>query len=96
VEEQTESPFGTVREAPPGYRTQSEDTSYAVERFLFERWRAMEPHEKAAIVTLCRIGLAERWPHADEGELDLRLAAIHAGREAMIRAVGFDPDLETR
>lgn len=89
-----------VGEPPPGYRTQSEDTSYRIERMLFERWREMEPHEKAAIVTslarathqLARIGLAERWPDADEREIDLRLAGFHLGREWIVRMTGFDPE----
>lgn len=95
---------GEVHEPPAGYRLQSEDGSYAVERRLFERWSAMEPHEKAAIVTgltratheLARIGLAERWPQADERELDLRLAAFHVGRDWILQVTGFDVDAGPR
>lgn len=93
-----------VNEPPPGYRMQSEDTSYAIERMLFARWREMEPHEKAAIVTslarathdLARIGLAERWPRADEREIELRLACFHIGREWIVRMTGFDPEAKQR
>jgi hypothetical protein len=59
-------------ERPPGYRTQSEDTSYAAERVLVERWRSMGLDEKAALTalasrdlhTLCVAGLKHRLPAA--------------------------------
>lgn len=40
---------------PPGYRTQSEDTSHEVERLLIEAYRRMPASEKAhRIVETCR------------------------------------------
>lgn len=85
---------------PPGYRTQSEDTSYAAERFLFEAYRRMPPWEKADRLSavsrfaqeLSLIGLRQRYPGASVEELRLRLAAFRLGRETMIRLMGWDPD----
>jgi hypothetical protein len=85
---------------PPGYRTQSPDTSYAAERFLFARLRELPAWRK--IEMLCSLnraardlaltGLRRRHPHASESELRLRLAALRLDRETVIRACGWDPD----
>jgi hypothetical protein len=83
----------TSSHPPPGYRTQSPDTSYWAERLLFDHWRGLAPREKAEIVSaLCRmthrlslIGLRQRHPHADEEELELRAAAQRLGRDVVER-----------
>ena len=43
-------------EAPPGYVTQSPDTSYEAEQRQLERWRAMTPVQKLALVDELRRG----------------------------------------
>jgi hypothetical protein len=104
VSAEADGTWGELHEPPAGYRLQSEDGGYAVGRRPLERWSAMEPHEKAAIVTgltratheWARIGLAERWPRADDRELDLRLAAFDVGRDWMLNLTGFDVDAGAR
>ena len=90
---------------PPGYRLQSEDTTYEVELLLFERWRAMSSHEKAALVdqasrdldTLCRAGLRHRMPEASEHEISIRAMALKYGKELVHRAMGLEvPDEDVR
>ena len=90
---------------PPGYRTQSEDTSYEVEQMLFERWRSMDPDEKAALVaqasrdlhSLCVAGLAHRIPAAGTRELELRARALEYGEELLRRMLGVEiPDESVR
>ena len=87
---------------PPGYRTQSEDTSYPAERILFERWRTMRIEDKAALVSeLCRslyrlslAGLAARHPNESREELERRAAALWVGRdlvEAIAKAAPSRP-----
>ena len=77
---------------------QSEDTSYEVELMLFERWRSMDPGEKAALVgqassdlreTLLA-GLRHRMPSATERELQIRLLALAHGKEIVHRMLGVD------
>lgn len=86
---------------PPGYVTQSADTSYEVERALFERWRSMSLDEKAALVarasrdlhTLCLAGLRHRLPMASERELEIRAMALEYGKDVVLRTLGVDvPD----
>jgi hypothetical protein len=90
---------------PPGYRTQSEDTSYAAELVLFERWRGMSLDEKAALVaessrdlhTLCLAGLRHRLPQASARELEIRAMALKYGKEIVQRVLGIDvPDESVR
>ena len=84
------------------YRTQSEDTSEAIERLQVEAWRSWTPAEKLArMVAMTRrlqeIQLAEirrRHPDADEWELKMRLASRRLDPELMRRAFGWDPDVE--
>ncbi|NOT30152.1 MAG: hypothetical protein HOP15_06875 [Planctomycetes bacterium] len=92
-------------EAPPGYRTQSEDTTYAAERILFERWRTLRLDEKAALVarasrdlhTLCLAGLKHRLPEASARELEIRAMALKYGKELVQRVLGIDvPDESVR
>jgi hypothetical protein len=90
---------------PPGYRTQSEDTSYAAERLLFERWRAMDVDEKARLVNaasadlhaLCVAGLRSRLPEAGAREMELRVLALKYGKALVRDLLGVDvPDESTR
>ena len=91
-----------MRQAPPpGYRTQSEDTSYETELALFERWRGMDPGEKAELIgsassalhELCMAGLSQRLPQASARELELRALALKYGNEVVRRLLGSDvPD----
>jgi hypothetical protein len=90
---------------PPGYRTQSEDTSYEVEQMLFERWRSMDPAEKAALVgdssaalrELSLAGLEQRLPDASPRELELRLLALLYGKELVRALLGIEvPDESVR
>jgi len=90
---------------PPGYRTQSEDTSYEVEQMLFERWRSMDPAEKAALVGEASVGLRElglagleqRLPDASRRELELRLLALLYGKEIVRTLLGIEvPDESVR
>jgi hypothetical protein len=90
---------------PPGYRTQSEDTSYEVEQMLFERWRSMDPTEKAALVgaasvalqDLTMAGLEQRLPGASRRELELRALALMYGKELVRDLAGIEvPDESVR
>jgi hypothetical protein len=84
---------------PPGYRTQSPDTSYAAEQVLIEAWRRMSLAEKArrvsddcrAVERLALAGIRLRYPSADAREIQLRLAALRLGRDLTIAAFGWDP-----
>jgi hypothetical protein len=84
------------RSAPPGYRTQSEDTTFEAEELLFERWRTMDPGEKAALIgeasaaliELGRAGLEQRLPQASRREIDLRAMAQRYGKETVERLLG--------
>jgi hypothetical protein len=86
-----------VQEPPPGYRTQSEDTSYAIEQMLFARWREMEPHEKAALIgtlheamrDLVRCGVEQRHPEADGEEVEMRVLVELVGADLVERACGW-------
>ena len=92
-------PHAATSAAPEGYRTQSPDTSYDVERRLIEAWRAMPAWEKArqiakltaTVESLALAGIAARHPDANEHERRLRLAALRLDRETMIRVFGWDP-----
>jgi hypothetical protein len=90
---------------PPGYRTQSEDTSYAAERLLFERWRSMDPDEKARLVSsasaalheLCVAGLVQRLPGASAREIELRALALKYGKALVRDLLGVEvPDESVR
>lgn len=88
-------------EPPPiGYRTQSTDTTYDIERRLVDAWRRMPACEKARqLLDCCRMveqlsltGVRLRHPNVDERELFLRAAALRLGRDLMIEVYGWDPD----
>jgi hypothetical protein len=83
-----------------GYRTQSRDTTYHVERRLVDAWRRMSSQEKARqFLDCCQMvdqlslaGLRMRHPGVDERELFLRLAALRLGPELMREVYGWTPD----
>ena len=85
-----------------GYRTQSPDTSEAAERFLYAAYARMSPGEKGRIIfDLIRLGdeaalmeIRRRHPGCSEREERLRLAARKYPRELMIKAFGWDPEVE--
>lgn len=85
---------------PEGYRTQSPDTTYDIERRLVDAWRGMPAREKARqLLDCCRMveqlslaGVRLRHPNADDRELFLRTAALRLGRDLMIDVFEWDPD----
>jgi hypothetical protein len=87
-------------EPPAGYRTQSADTAYDIERRLIDTWRRMPAVEKARqLVDCCRMveqlsmdGVRLRHPNASEREVFLRAAALRLGRDLTIEVYGWDPD----
>jgi len=86
--------------APPGYRTQSADTSYEAEQYYFARIRALPIWERAARVValqeaveqLAEVGIRRRFPDAPPEEIRLRIGALRVDRETMIRLYGWDPE----
>lgn len=60
----------TTRESipPAGYKTQSEDTDYEIERRLFEAYRRMPPWEKAVRVGEMVMALDQTACPIDSGE----------------------------
>jgi hypothetical protein len=87
---------------PEGYRPQSPDTDEAIERYLFDRLRALPPWRKADMVSsstraaceLAIAGLRERHPAASTEELRKRFAALVLGRETAVALFGWDPERE--
>ena len=87
---------------PPGYRTQSRDTSREAEERQLAHWRALTPAQKARVFSemmlatqqLARAGIESRHPGAREQEIRLRLMALRLDRETMIRFFGWDPERE--
>ncbi len=89
-------------EPPPGYQTQSADTSPEAERILIDAYRRMPPWEKArrmtelirAVDELARAGIRERYPDAAEDEIRLRLGALRLDADIMVRVFNWDPARE--
>jgi len=85
-----------------GYCSQSPDTDPAMERYLFDRLRALPPWRKAEMISastraaceLAMVGLRQRHPTANDVELRKRFAALTLGREASIALFGWDPERE--
>jgi len=84
-------------------KTQSIDTSPEIEALLIEAYRRMSPAEKLAKV--CDLNRTVRLlaearlratygPEISEREVRLRLASLTVDRETMIRAFGWDPEVE--
>jgi hypothetical protein len=59
-------------------------------------WKRIE--QTVGLIITCRVlalaDLRRRYPHADEKELHRRLAARVLSREDVIRAFGWDPQVE--
>lgn len=78
------------------------DTSPEVEAMQTEIYRNMTPAQKAQIVDelyrdsqrLAEIGVRMRYPGATDREVMLRVASLRNGREVMIEAFGWDPEVE--
>ncbi len=84
-------------------RTQSPDTPPEVEQRLIDEYRRMSPGQRLMMamemnravqeVAAARIR-AQYGPDLPERELRLRLAALWIDRETMVRAFGWDPQVE--
>jgi hypothetical protein len=78
------------------------DTSIEAETLLFDHYGSLEVHEKTEIIAdlngqmdrIALVGIRERHPDASEREQHLRLAALKYGRELMVKAFGWDPELQ--
>ena len=85
---------GPTVEPLPRYVPQSEDTTEAVDRMLFEHWRRLSVLEKAELLRdLCRslhehqiAGLAARHPTASSAELEDLAARARLGPDLYARA----------
>jgi hypothetical protein len=84
-------------------RTLSPDTPPEIEEILLEGYRRMTPQQKLARVMDLNRAVQEMaaarirtdyGPGLSERELHLRLAALWLDRETMIRAFGWDPEVE--
>ena len=83
-------------------RPLADDTSPEAEAVLLEHYRGLEVHEKVRIVLdLSRFtdevaleGLRDRYPEAGERELRVRLAALKYGRELVLEAFAWDPEIQ--
>lgn len=71
---------------------------------MLEMWRRATPDQKLArmfgighmINELARVETRQRYPKATPREIELRLASRNLDRETMIKAFGWDPDLQGR
>ena len=78
------------------------DTDPRTARVLVEGYRRMAPESKLAIVDdltraarqLAESGIRSRFPDASAEEVRLRLGALLYGRDIMLRAFGWDPELQ--
>jgi hypothetical protein len=69
------------------------------ERLVVQRVREMDPLERLermedlnhAAREIAFAGLRERYPDAEQHELELREAALRLGRETMVRFFDWDP-----
>jgi hypothetical protein len=84
-------------------RTQSPDTPPEVEQRLLEAYRRMSPLQRLmkamemsrAVQELAAARIkAQYGPDLSERELRLRLAALWIDRETMVRAFGWDPEIQ--
>ncbi len=80
----------------------SEDTSPEARRILVEGYRRMSVAEKArrvdemtvAVQQLALARIRAQYPGRSEREYRLRLASLWLDRELMVRAFGWDPEVE--
>ena len=78
------------------------DTAPEVWHMLIERWRAMSPAEKLAVVdaanraceALAAVGVRRRHPEASDDEVRQRVIALRLGRQLSVAVYGWDPDVE--
>ncbi|HLX08059.1 MAG TPA: hypothetical protein VKY89_09395 [Thermoanaerobaculia bacterium] len=84
-------------------RTQSPDTPAEVEQQLIDEYRRMSPGQRLmmamemnrAVQQMAEARIrAQYGPDLPERELRLRLAALWIDRETMVRAFGWDPQVE--
>ncbi|MHC5063135.1 MAG: hypothetical protein ACYTG5_04070 [Planctomycetota bacterium] len=85
----------------PTYKPQARDTREAIDRQVFEGFRAMTPLQKLELASqaskalhrLSVAGLRMRYPEASEEELFRRAGALRLGRELTLLA--FGPEAES-
>ncbi len=78
------------------------DTSPEAEAFLVEGYRRMSPTDKLrrvaslnrALVQLASARIRAQYGDIPEHEMRLRLGALRLGRETMVAAFGWDPEVE--
>ena len=78
------------------------DTDPEAERIMIELTRVRPVWKKLGAVAdmteacrqLAMVGLKTRYPNASKDELRLRLFALELDRETMIKAYGWDPEVE--
>lgn len=78
-----------------------DDTSPEARRFLVEGYRRMSPADKLARVVSLNVALEQlqraritaQYGEIPEREMRLRLGALRLGRETMVRAFGWDPEV---
>jgi hypothetical protein len=84
-------------------RTQSHDTPAEIEQRLVEEYRRMSPGQRLmmalemnrAVQQLAAARICAQYgPDLSERELRLRLAALWIDRDTMVRAFGWDPEIE--
>lgn len=86
----------------PRMRTQSADTPPEVEEILLKRYREMGPLGRLAaaldmnrtVDALAIAGIRRRHGQIGDRELRLRLFALRLDRDDMVRAFGWDPEIE--
>jgi hypothetical protein len=69
---------------------------------MVERWAQMTPTEKLRIVqslndsvaALAVAGIRDRYPGATEHEVKMRLGVLRYGKALMLRAYGWNADIE--
>ncbi len=79
-----------------------EDTDEETEQVLIRMNRAMPDWKKCQQIfslietgrQLALAGLRERYPNADEEELNKRYAALVLDKETVIKVYGWNPDIE--
>ena len=78
------------------YRTQAEDTSEWADRLLFDHLRTLGPRESMRMcMEACRTmdelliaGLRRDHPHADDEEIEFRLAVTKYGADVLEQCTG--------
>ncbi|MEK7470368.1 MAG: hypothetical protein AAB074_23605 [Planctomycetota bacterium] len=86
---------------PDGYRTQAEDTSFPAEAIQLAAWKRLPPEERVRrlwelsdfVRRLAETSVRQRHPRATEREVQFRVASRRLGRDLMMRAFDWDPDV---